>query len=113
MTLRKRSEEFGFTLIELMVVVTILTILAGIAFAKYGDLLRKAREGETKGNLGAIRSAISIYYGDMDGQYPADLLGLSLNKKYIASIPPSYAPDYHQANAHFITSSPCPIKIDW
>lgn len=38
-------------------------------------------------SLGAMRSAMSIYYGDMEGQYPADLAALALGGRYIESLP--------------------------
>ncbi|MDD5687697.1 MAG: prepilin-type N-terminal cleavage/methylation domain-containing protein [Elusimicrobia bacterium] len=60
----------GFTLIELMIVVAVIGILAAIAIPKFGNLLRTAKEGATKGSLGSIRSAITIYYGEMEGEYP-------------------------------------------
>jgi hypothetical protein len=36
-------------------------------------MLEKAREGATKGNAGAIKSAVSIYYGDNTGAWPTDI----------------------------------------
>ena len=63
----------GFTLIELMIVVAIIGILAAIAIPKFADLIAKSQEGATKGKLGTVRSAIAIYYANMEGQYPGDL----------------------------------------
>jgi prepilin-type N-terminal cleavage/methylation domain-containing protein len=63
------AKKSGFTLIELMIVVAIIGILASIAIPKFADLIRKSKEGATKGNLGSLRSALSIYYGDMEGTY--------------------------------------------
>src|SRR5687768_3813539 len=83
----------GFTLIELMIVVAIIGILAAIAIPKFADLIRKSNEGATKGNLGAIRSAMSIYYGDMEGIYPNDPASLSINGKYLSSIPKAKTPN--------------------
>jgi hypothetical protein len=42
-----------------------------------------------------IRSSMSIYYGDMEGVYPADMYALTLNSKYMASIPLAKTPNYH------------------
>jgi hypothetical protein len=36
-------------------------------------MLEKSREGATKGNLSAVKSAISNYYADQQGVYPATL----------------------------------------
>jgi prepilin-type N-terminal cleavage/methylation domain-containing protein len=89
----------GFTLIELMIVVAIIGILAAIAIPKFADLIRKSNEGATKGNLGALRSAVSIYYGEQEGMFPSDTLAiLIVNGKYIKEIPPCYTPNYHTSN---------------
>ncbi|MEK9145371.1 MAG: prepilin-type N-terminal cleavage/methylation domain-containing protein, partial [Elusimicrobiota bacterium] len=60
----------GFTLIELMIVVAILGILAAVAIPKMAGLISRSQEGATKGNLGAVRSSLSIYYADNGGIYP-------------------------------------------
>jgi prepilin-type N-terminal cleavage/methylation domain-containing protein len=57
------GEKKGVTLIELLIVVAIIGILAAVAIPKYGELLEKANLGATMGNLGALRSAYSIYFG--------------------------------------------------
>src|SRR5882672_9170672 len=83
----------GFTLIELMIVVAIIGILAAIAIPKFSQLVTKSNEANTKGNLGALRSALSIYYGDMEGWYPADAMGsLTGNGKYMTAIPVAKLP---------------------
>lgn len=93
----------GFTLIELMIVVAIIGILSAIAIPKFADLIRKSNEGSTKGNLGALRSAVSIYYGEMEGWFPSpdgttDTLASILtmdNGKYMKAMPPCYCPPNH------------------
>ncbi len=65
-----RSKK-GFTLVELMIVVAIIGILAGIAVPRYMNFIRRSRESATKGNIGAVRSALNIYYSDLEGIYPA------------------------------------------
>ena len=54
--------ESGFTLIELVIVIVILGILASVAIPKYEDMREQARTAALKGQLGAIRSAVSIQY---------------------------------------------------
>src|SRR5579884_730209 len=91
----KGNKKRGFTLIELMIVVAIIGILAAIAIPKFASLIRKSNEGASKGNLGSIRGALSIYYGDLEGQYPNDMTSLTVSGKYLTSVPAAKAPNYH------------------
>ena len=95
-------------MIELMIVVAIIGILAAIAIPKFAELIRKSGEGATKGNLGTIRSAISIYYGDMEGTYPSLIRSLTFSAKYLTEIPTAKTPNYHadksQTNNDLLTS---------
>ena len=101
-----RSGKKGFTLIELMIVVAIIGILAAIAIPKFAELIRKSNEGATKGNLGAIRSALAIYYGDNEGRYPTDdISSLTFVGKYLKDIPVAKTPDYHTASAGVVNSA--------
>jgi len=56
------KNEAGFTLIELVIVIVILGILASVAIPKYEDMREQARAATLKGQLGSIRSAVSIQY---------------------------------------------------
>lgn len=96
--------EKGFTLIELMIVVTIIGILASIAIPRYANMLEKSREGATKGNLGAIKSAASIYYSDTEGKWPTTLASASFYAftRYLDNISPV------KVTGHFITGSTSP-----
>ncbi|MBI4345937.1 MAG: type II secretion system protein [Elusimicrobia bacterium] len=75
----------GFTLVELMVVVAVVGTLAAIAVPRFAETIRLANEGATKGNLGILRSSLSVYYADMDGQYPSELTPLlTPGNKYLS-----------------------------
>lgn len=87
MNVRQLRSKRGFTLIELMIVVAIIGILAAVAIPRFADLVTKSREAATKGNLGTVRSALSIYYSDMEGTYPNNLYdGLGEGQKYLPGV---------------------------
>jgi len=48
-------------------------LLMSLTFDTFERLLTVSHEGTSKGNLNAIRSAISIYFGDREGVYPGSL----------------------------------------
>ena len=103
----------GFTLIELMIVVAIIGILAAIAIPKFASLIRKASEGASKGNLGAIRSALSIYYGDVEGVYPTTMENLTVGGKYISVVPVAKAPNYHSDSSGITNAAVPDDKAGW
>lgn len=88
----KRS---GFTLIELMMTVAIISIVASVAIPKFGGMMVRTKESATKGALGAIRSALSIYYTDTEGNSPVAgglLTALMTNGKYLNQVPSAQVP---------------------
>ncbi len=75
----------GFTLIELMTVITIIGILSTIAQPNYSRYRIKAKETSLHKILFVIRDVIDQYYAD-NGKYPENLEDLA-EDKYIRSVP--------------------------
>ena len=70
--LRKPSK--GFTLVEMLVVITIIGILAAMAIPNFVKARNKAKETEARNNLSIIKNSIERYFTDQD-QYPAYIAG--------------------------------------
>lgn len=62
----------GFTLIELMVVMTIMGLLIIVGVASYTSVQTKSRDGRRKSDLRQIASALEAYYNDYSTYPPND-----------------------------------------
>ena len=69
------NKKSGFTLIEIILVVVIIGILAGIAIPRMGGKTEKAKISQAKSNITALGMAIQEYEM-MNGDYPSSLDGL-------------------------------------
>ena len=85
----------AFTLIELLIVMTVIGIIAAVAVPQFAGLMNKSKEAATKGHLGELRSAIQLYYGNNDGYYPTDALSVIV-PKYLSALPVVKLPGYSQ-----------------
>lgn len=66
----------------------VVAVLSAVLSLSACGLYPKQQESiSPKGSLGSIRSALSIYYGDLEGQYPEDIAALTIGGKYLTSIP--------------------------
>jgi general secretion pathway protein G len=80
---RKRSR--GFTLIELMIVISIILILVSVALPAYNQSIVRARESVLKQNLFTLRSVISQY--TLDKQKAPQALDDLVSAGYLKQIP--------------------------
>jgi general secretion pathway protein G len=75
----------GFTLIEMLIVMTLIVVLASVGLIAYQSSVRRGREAVLKEDLYRMRDAIDQYYADK-GKYPADLNEL-VSMNYIRRVP--------------------------
>lgn len=81
----RQSAQAGWTLIELMVVVSLIMVLAGMAMANYRNAVRVTQEAVLRENLFRMRDAIDQYYADKT-KYPPTLDAL-VSDGYLRKIP--------------------------
>ena len=75
----------GFTLIELIVVLTIVSLLLTLAAPNYFQSIQRSKETALKQNLATLRDAIDKFYSDQ-GKYP-DALAELASKRYLRALP--------------------------
>ena len=69
--MNKQPKPIGFTLIELIVVISIIGILAALTMASYSTAQRQARDTQRKNDLAQYRNALENYASAHDGLYTA------------------------------------------
>lgn len=83
---QKRGRSSGFTLLELIVVVTIMGVLVSIALPNYRNSVLQAKEAVLRENLYRLRDLIDQYQSDK-GRYPETLESL-VRDGYLRKVPP-------------------------
>ncbi|MFZ1980827.1 MAG: type II secretion system major pseudopilin GspG [Smithella sp.] len=73
---RKKNRQAGFTLIELMVVIVILGVLAGLIIPRIMGRPDEARQAKARIQMEALESALKLYKLD-NGSYPTTEQGLN------------------------------------
>ncbi len=69
--MKPRSLSFGFTVVEILVVIAILAILASILLAVFSRVRENARQASCQNNLRQIALAVQQYTQDNNGSLPA------------------------------------------
>jgi prepilin-type N-terminal cleavage/methylation domain-containing protein len=66
----------GFTLVELLVVITVIAILAALIFPTFNIVLEKARRASCMNNLSQMHKALMMYASDHEDAYPTNIVML-------------------------------------
>jgi general secretion pathway protein G len=82
---RRGFRTRGFSLLELMIVLTIIMILASIAAGRYDRSVQRSREAVLKQDLYTMRQAIQQY--TLDKQAAPSSLDDLVSSKYIGGVP--------------------------
>jgi general secretion pathway protein G len=82
---RSRAIAAGFTIIELLVVMTLIIILASVGMVQYRSSQTRAQEAVLKENLFRMRDAMDQFYADKN-KWPSDLAEL-VSEGYIREVP--------------------------
>lgn len=81
----RRRGAGGWTIVELLTVISLITVLAGIALASYRTGVTRSREAVLKEDLFRMRDAIDQYFADKSA-YPGSLDAL-VSEGYLRAIP--------------------------
>lgn len=83
---KRERRDRGFTLLELMIVITVIVILAVVVLPQYNKVVLAAREATLRDNLFQMRKMIDQYAADK-GKLPQSLDDI-VSAGYLRDIPP-------------------------
>lgn len=108
-----RQEEQGFTLVELVVVVVILGILAGVGIQQFGNVQERARQSAHEANVKVLTSAAQMYALLEDVQSTIPITEDELVPYYLAEWPKSpWGDDGTEYSVEIIKVDDNKIKIE-
>ena len=99
------KRRLGFTLVELMVVLTVIALLLSVVVPDYVGRLKRAEEAVLQENLTVMRDALDKHYADA-GNYPTRIEEL-VAKRYLRSIPTD---PFTRSNASWVPIPPADPK---
>jgi prepilin-type N-terminal cleavage/methylation domain-containing protein len=70
--MQRIRQRNGFSLIEILVVVTIMATLTAIGMVSYSQISKNSRDGKRKADLEQVRAALVLYRTE-SGEYPTSV----------------------------------------
>jgi prepilin-type N-terminal cleavage/methylation domain-containing protein len=83
---RKLKASRGFTLLELLVVISIIGILVALGSVAYTTVQKKGRDAKREGDMKAIQNGFEQYYGE-NGTYSATCSDMATSEIMPGGIP--------------------------
>jgi prepilin-type N-terminal cleavage/methylation domain-containing protein len=80
--MKRHRHHKGFTLIEVLVVITVLSIIMAFALSNFVAARARARDNKKKSEMSDLKTALGMYYGDFR-TYPASYNGGAGKLNYI------------------------------
>lgn len=75
MVRQMRNRRAGYTMLEMMVVLAIIALIAGLAAPRLMESFGRAKSKTTEIQMGSLKSAVQLFYLDV-GRYPSEAEGL-------------------------------------
>lgn len=69
-SLKKKNDQRGFTIVELLIVIVVIGILAALVVTTYGGIQAKGRDSQRQSDLSALQTQIEAFYAT-NNYYPA------------------------------------------
>ena len=110
-----QGDWWGFTLIELMVVVAILSILAALTTTRFNQFIAKARQSEAKLNLSTIHTLQEAYLLDKDTYYDPGTGPMNWGSKYgyVSGGGTNCSSSYHENDLGFVLSNCSEVRYGY
>lgn len=79
-----KKNAYGFTIVELLIVIVIIGVLAAITIVAYNGIQGRAEYSRMKSDFGTLQTALELYKAEHDGAYPnsADCVATSGETNY-------------------------------
>jgi prepilin-type N-terminal cleavage/methylation domain len=97
------SQNKGFTIVELLIVIVVIGILAAIVIVAFNGVQDRSRWAKTQSDLASINKAIQMYYAEK-GEYPATAAAGSWSWRYSCQTDPKAGPNISNAFIPSISS---------